>query len=821
MAEGGEAAFGQLLRRYRGAAGLTQEELAERAGLSARGVSDLERGLNRSPQRETLRRLADALNLNEADRAVLMAARRRSTPPPSHPAVSNGVPHNLPRELSGFVGRDADIGTVRRLLDGAPLVTLAGTGGVGKTRLALRAARDLVRSAASAYPDGVWLIELADLGEARLVPQRIAATLGIGDDPNMPQLDTIEHVIRRLRILLVLDNCEHLIDVCAFVCDRLLRASDGLHILATSREPLGVSGEVVFRVPPLATPATDEAHAGIDEIARSEAVRLFVQRTGSVQPTFRLDASNADAVAHICRRVDGIPLAIELAAARLVALSPRELASRLDDGFRLLVSDKRTTPPRQQTLERTIEWSYAQLTFAEQDVFDRLAAFASVTPDAADAVLGERAFDHIVRLVSVSLVQAERCADASTRFRMLTPLREFGRQRLEQRGLLHAAQQCHAEHFVRQVEGPGPLAVTSQQEMVQLVNSELDNLRIAHDWLVATRQTELALRLSAALELAWNRPDLRSEGCARLEDVLALPDAERFAVPYARVVCALGIVSLTRSDMQHASEYLERGLQLVRASQDPAFESLAYAALGLLAIYRGDLDRAEASIERALAIARQLHNTFLEARSLNGLVDLALSRGDLAAAEEHALAGVRLGDQTADVFSQAMAVNYLGDVYRSRGDLVRADASYARALSLFMQLGGQGRPYHGLLHNMGYVMLGRKSGSAAAALFFEAAEGYERGGTDRRGIAECVLGLAAVAVSAGKPLLAGRLIGAADASLEMLGTTVSPSNRADYYRTRLAAEAALEAREWTSALELGRQLTLENALDAARCLADA
>ena len=317
---------------------------------------------------------------------------------------------------------------------------------------------------------------------------------------------------------------------------------------------------------------------------------MFVQRASAVQPSFAVDSDNALAIGEVCRRVDGIPLAVELAAARMAVLGPADLAARLDEGFRVLISDTRTAPERQRTLFGTIDWSYRQLSSAEQDVFDRLSVFASATPAAAGAVISPDVVERVSRLAAVSLIQAEPADDGSIRYRLLVPLRHFGQERLTERGLLDEARQRHAEYFVQLAAEAGPLGMGNHPVWIRAVIAELDNLRAAHDWLVKTHQTELALRLAAALGELWNRPDLRSEGTARLREVLALPDAAHHAEPFGRAVTSLGMISLMRSDMSAATELLECGLQLARRNRDAWFESTSLVGLGTLHLFKDELD---------------------------------------------------------------------------------------------------------------------------------------------------------------------------------------------------------------------------------------
>ena len=369
--------FGTLLRQHRLTLGLTQDALAERAGLSAHGIQKLERGTTQ-PYRDTAERLSRALHLTEQDAARFKAAVRpiRRHERTQLTAKHNSPRHNLPIPTTTFVPRSGEIGRVIQRLRAGRLLTITGAGGCGKTRLATEVAALLVGD----FADGTWLVDLAPLAEANLVPQTIATTLGLREAPDRSPLDGLTDYLRVRRVLLLLDNCEHVIEVVAEVVDELLRVCADLKIIATSRELLGVDGEAAWRVGSLSMSSLHDPSRRADDLVEavigSESGRLFADRAGLVVPSFAITGRNALAIAEICQRLDGIPLAIELAAARLTALSVDQIAARLDQRFRLLTGGKRTAVRRQQTLEATIDWSYDLLSGAEQKLFGQLAVFA-------------------------------------------------------------------------------------------------------------------------------------------------------------------------------------------------------------------------------------------------------------------------------------------------------------------------------------------------------------------------------------------------------------------------------------------------------------
>ncbi|MDP9356600.1 MAG: helix-turn-helix domain-containing protein, partial [Chloroflexota bacterium] len=526
-------ALGPLLRGFRRAAALSQEELAERAGVSARAISDLERGQRASAHLDTLRRLADALGLAPEDRGRLIGAAQasrldvtRSSARPD-PLPDRGRPAvRLPTTLTSFVGRGREVEQVIALLRRADvrLVTLTGPGGVGKTRLALRAAAELLDH----VPDGAWFVDLTPLADPALVPAAIAVVLGVREAGGQPLVETLAVALRDKQLLLVLDNCEHLLDAAPVVAE-LLRACPGLTVLATSRAPLRLRGEREVAVPPLGLPAT--ARPAPEEIARSEAVRLFVERARAHEADFALTEANAPAVAGIVRVLDGLPLAIELAASRIKLFPPTALLRRLERRLTLLTGGARDLPARQRTLRDAIAWSHDLLTEEERLLFRRLAVFAGgATCEAAEAVADPAGELGVVNglavLVDQSLLRKEDDPDGEPRYRMLETVREYALERLDASGEEAAVRDRHAAWCLALAEAAGAVLWTTYDPgVVARLEAEHPNLRAALTWFAQASDGEALLRIGATLGRFWYVAGHAREGRGWLERALALAPA--------------------------------------------------------------------------------------------------------------------------------------------------------------------------------------------------------------------------------------------------------------------------------------------------------
>jgi non-specific serine/threonine protein kinase len=705
-----------LLQRCRLAAGLSQEELAERAGLSRRGISDLERGVRRAPHPATLRRLADALDLDQVERADLVLAAHAAAPGAETPAKDapswiteqpgqhtqpaaellglgsnehsfatldshpgDAATNNLPVQLTSFVGRVQETSDVRAELASTRLLTLAGPGGVGKTRLALHVAEQEL----SSFQHGVWFVDLEPLREPTLVAQLIAAVLNVHETPGKSITTSLSEALRPLDLLLILDNCEHVLEVCVDLVQNLLRTRPRIHILITSREVLGIGAERVWRVPSLRVPEI-QAPEGYDQVARSEAVALFVDRARAVQTDFALDAQNAKEVADLCHRLDGIPLAIELAASRVRVLSVEQISERLKDQFQLLASRDRTMPGRQQTLEATMRWSYQLLGELEQRLFNRLAVFAGGwTLEAAEAVAAgdgiapAEVLDLLERLVDKSLVIADVDAHGPQRFRLLETLRQFGRERLGEHGENVAVRDRHAEFFLQLAEESElPLLSSADRAWMGRLNSEQDNIRVALRCLIESADTQRAQRLAGAARRFWLFRGGVAEARSWLDEVLALDPADN-------AHDELGLL-----EPQSGSD---RGPAAGALSQNDVRSLSARAkvlhGIGMLAFTQGDLEVCRASEQRALHLYRVLDDTWGTAWPLQILGAEATERLQFAEAQQFLEQAVEAAQTTNQPAVVAAALSYLADAARELGEPAAAHARAQEALSLAMSVG--------------------------------------------------------------------------------------------------------------------------------------
>lgn len=688
-----ERSFGALLKRSRLAAGLSQEELAEQAGMSVRGISDLERGVHRAPYPHTLTLLLDALGLDGEQRAAMEAASRRGrkAPAPASPQVTSAA-HNLPDEATSFIGRADESVALEELLrrPEVRLVTLTGPGGSGKTRLALHAAADLLGE----FPDGVFFVSLGGLADPQVVPSAIAAALNLRERERHGPADAVVEHLRERNLLLVLDNFEHLPGA-AGLLPGLLEQCPKLRLLVTSREVLHLSWEYVFEVQPLAVP--DPAGEADGQLASHyDGVALFVERAKAADSTFALTSENAPAVAEICYRLDGLPLAIELAAARIRAFPPQALLRRQSSRLKLLVGGARDRPVRQQTLRAAIQWSYSLLNDTEQRLFARLAAFAGgCTMEAAEIVCniagdlndddlndgGDSAWvaDEVASLVDKSLLR-RREAHQEPRLQMLETIREYALEGLEESGEEAIVRRQHAAYFLSLAErAASELSGPRRTDWLDRLEDEHDNLRAALQW-AKERDEETGLRLAVVLGQFWELRGFLSEGARWLAELLAVAQDR---VPELRAA-ALKVAGSRAfaPDFATAAELTEQSLRLYREVADEHGAAEALHQRGIIAFYQADYGRASDCLAQSLELARSLGDDDLVNRSLWSLAWRDTVQGDIAKTKQLAQERLELSRQLRDPSGAGAALEALLYVAQREGNLGRVQLLLQETLTL-------------------------------------------------------------------------------------------------------------------------------------------
>lgn len=846
--------FGGLLRRYRREAGLTQEGLAHQAGLSREAISALERGQRLTPHADTVQLLAEALGLPPSDHDEFAAVAR---PRGSTLASSSSHPNNLRTPPTPLIGREIEVTTACDMLlrDDIRLLTLAGPGGVGKTRLSLQVAADLLHH----FPDGVFVAPLARVRDPDLVGSAIAHALGLREqgDRSLPVILT--DYLRDKHLLLLLDNFEHVAGAAPLLTG-LLAVHPSLHILVTSRAVLRVRGEHTLPIRPLPLPESESLP--LEVLEQVPAVALFVQRAQAVTPNFQLISTNAAAVSAICSRLDGLPLAIELAAARSPLLPPQALLARLERRLPLLMGGARDLPERQQTMRRTLAWSYDLLPLGEQALFRRLAVFeGGCTLEAAEAVgeMNTDVLEGLASLVDKNLLYRDAGASGELRVAMLETMREFSWEQLTESGEAAATERRHAEYFLRLAETANPeLRGPDQGTWVERLETEHDNLRAVLRWALDGGESELGLRVAADLGRFWYMAGHTGEGRGWLQTLLAQAPT---AAPEVRAKALNGasVLAFQQSDLEQAatlgedslaisrtlgdatgiavrlnnlgnvmrewSEYgratglYEESLTLDRNLGNTLGIAITLNNLGSTARHQGDYDRAMALHEESLALRREVGDTWGVAYTLNNLGQVAYEMGDVERAAVAIEESLTLRRELGDKHGMALGLPVLGNVARARGDLEYAAALHEESLALFQELGDT----WGIAvarHNLGYVARDQGDACRAAALFAESLALFQAV-NHPRDIASTLEAVAEMIAVQGRMEQAVRLYGAAAALRERLGAPRPPIERAGYDTSvvRLRQNLGTEAFEepWSAGASLSLGQIIQEALAEGDC----
>jgi predicted ATPase/class 3 adenylate cyclase len=725
-------------------------------------------------------------------------------------------PNNLPIQFTSFIGRQAEIAEVRRLLATTRLLTVTGAGGIGKTRLCLQLGGEVLTD----FADGVWLVELAPLASGSLIAHTIVSVFSLGNVPGRSPLDLITDYLRAKRLLLILDNCEHLISDCARLAEHLLRACPTLKIVASSREALGIAGEVAFHLPSLSLPDTP-AVAKADALMASEAVQLFVERAAAANPHFALSEHNAAAVAQICQRLDGIPLALELAAARVKLLTAEQIAARLDHRFRLLTGGSRTALPRQQTLKALIDWSYDLLPEGERVPLRQLSVFVGGwTFEAAEAVCpGQDMLDALAQLVNKSLVVVNEHGD-EVRYHMLETIRQYAGDKLLDAGAeeVAAARDRHFDYFLHLSEQAEPaLWQRGALEWVDRLRPDFDNILAAREWGAAHRPEE-ALRLTGNLLFMWVVTMDRLKGTDWLQEIMdrvaALPPAEgeaarRRAGTRAKGFILLGMLALMRGDYAAIREMANEAVTLERGLSDPFMLAQALGLLASTTGYFGDTAAMRDVIQESTALFRAREDHWWAALTLPFRVRLADEEGDQAARRCYHEEAQRV---VANIDHPLLLPGLLalGAEARLMGDLELARSYYQQGFRLAQRM--KSRFFEAALQSE-LVHVARQAGEFGAAK-----AGYRqmivkwRDLGMRAAVANQLECLAFIARAEDQPARAARLLGAAEALRELIHIPMADYERPEYEREVAALRAQMDAAAFGAAWAEGRAMTLDQAV---------
>lgn len=724
---------------------------------------------------------------------------------------------NLPGYLSSFIGREREIVEIHRLLSRTRLLTLTGPGGCGKTRLAIQVASDLP----GRFPDEVWFVDLGPLSDAELLPQAVAAVLGVLEQPDTSALASLVDALQHRYALLVLDNCEHLLTAAIHLCETLLQSCPHVQIVTTSRERLNMGGEIAWLVPPLSFPDVSLATLlpPLERLMQYEAIQLFVERVSTILPTFTLSEQNARAVIQVCSRLDGVPLALELTAARMNILSVEQIAKRLDDCFRLLTGGIHGTLPRQQTLRATMNWSYDLLSREEKALFGRLAVFAgSFTLEAVEAVCTgesieqEDLLDLLAHLVNKSLVVVEQRENRAW-YRLLETMRQYAQEKLQQSGEMEMIRERHRDWYLELAKGKLPeLAGLDQQHWLDRLEIEHDNLRAALEWTWQRGEAEIVVLFSTVLNNFWRLHNHIREGCRWLE--MGLMASKELPGPLrAGALNALGVLSFMQGEFKQASKALEESLALFEEQGNRNGIALTLRHLAYVLEQQGSYEQAKMLLEQSLALFQQTGNEWGTAFVLILLGNISIKQGELEGVKALYEEGLRLRRGLGDTAGTANAMHNLGHLAMLQGDYEQATRLLKESLTLF-QVVQDKNAIAIALHNLGLTALEQYDIEQAERLLGESLALFWNTG-DKTDIAEGLEGLASVAGARQQPTRAARLWGAAESLRLVIGAPLDPFSHARYLARLEVIRSQADEASFAQAWKEGQDMPLDQAIDYA------
>lgn len=736
---------------------------------------------------------------------------------------------NIPVQLTSFIGREREIADIKRLLFSSHLVSLTGTGGSGKTRLAIQTANTLGKS----FADGVWLVDFAPLHEHALVPQIVAQALSLRPAADEPLMETLLDFIRSKQLLLILDNCEHLKEACAQLTQELLSQSPELRILATSQEPLAITGETIYPISGLSWPSDDEVlEANLQNLMQYDAVRLFIERARAISPNFSPTPKNIWPTVEVCRRLDGLPLALELASARVNVLTIDEIRARLNDRFSLLIStQQKGLEQRHRTLRATIDWSYSMLTADEQVLLRRLAVFPSgFTLDMAEGVCcgggrGERqTLDQISALVSKSLLVADTLGRAQARYRLLETIREYALEKLEEAGETAHLRNRHLDLFLAHAEEAEPkLNDAYQQLWLNWLENEHDNIRAALAWALESGAIEKGLRIACDIVRFWEIRGYVQEGLSWFERLLSQATEAVSPIVRANAFSRAAFLAMFLDD---ATTTLAYGKEAVAAAESAGQAGKEVLIIALGAFSSGarvsqDFKTAYETGERMIKLLRESPGQpFVLCMTLMTMGSIAIELGHYDVSQEFLDEGLALAQADGDHFRIAMTLNILGDLARSQQKYEEALAHYERSAASLRELNAQ-RDLASVLCNLGFACLHLGSIERAHTLFRESME-IQQTQQNIPGVAECLLGFAAIATRQDMPAAGARLLGASTAAAGKRVTvaTVWRATRMEYKQTLELARVGLSESGFQEEQAIGQAMSVEQAIHFALSLPD-